>query len=104
MPMYIRLILFIQLNLKTPMIYIQESKENLQILEFQGTFENLDLFDGKLDTSSLLMNFKDFTLQGRLIKRDYTLIEIVEEEIKVLARTDDVILFDQPPRFKLHKP
>lgn len=73
------------------------------ILEFQGEFENFDLFDGKFNSESLVMDFKHFSLQGRLTNKEFTILETTEDGIKQLGVRKETIVFDQPPIFKLSK-
>lgn len=78
------------------------SKENqgLQLLEFQGEFENFDLFDGELDQSTLQMKFKNFYLQGEKISKSFTLYEKEENgDISEVRKITEVILFKTPQRF-----
>jgi len=83
------------------MIFVQKSNEDLLVLEFQGSFENLDLFDAHFNSSTLTMSFTDFTLQGRATSAQYSVFERVGDEIKQIHTAAKVILFDQPPRFRL---
>lgn len=85
------------------MIFIREAEEDVTVLEFQGSFENLDLFDGQFDRDTLVMTFKDFTLQGKLVKKDFTVFEKVGDELRKLKEVCEVVYFGQPPRFRLHK-
>lgn len=78
-------------------------KRDSRIMEFQGKFENFDLFDGSFDPKTLVMEFKDYTLQGRIVKKDFTVFSSTEDEIKEIGKVDEVVLFDKPPRFKLNK-
>lgn len=84
------------------MILVQSFEEDVRVLEFQGCFENFDMFNGQFDPGSLVMAFKDFTLQGKVVKKDYTVFEKVGREIREIKKVTEVVLFNQPPRFKLH--
>lgn len=81
------------------MIFIQKSNEDIAIFEFQGVFENLDMFNGTFDPKSLVMTFKDFVLQGKIIKKDFTIFEKIGDEVKQVKQIEEVVFFGQPPRF-----
>lgn len=78
-------------------------KKDNRIMEFQGKFENFDLFDGSFNPETLVMEFKDYTLQGRIIKKEFTIFASTEDQIKEVGKINEVLLFDKPPRFKLDK-
>lgn len=78
-----------------------------QIFEFQGHFENIELFNGSFDEASLQMMFDGFFLQGKRIKKPFTVIErrreSTETQLVTVCQSQEVILFDTPPRYVLHK-
>lgn len=73
------------------------------LLEFQGEFENLDLFDGVLDRTSLQMRFNGFYLQGKIVRKQMTLMRKEDGEDGALIQeagvVEEVILFSSPPRY-----
>ena len=81
------------------MLLISQENENLEIFEFQGEFENIELFDGIFDKEKLQMKFKGFSLQGKVIKKEFTILEKVENDFKQKGTLQEVILFNQPPRY-----
>lgn len=81
------------------MIAFSHISEDLEIFEFQGEFENMDLFDGQFDKEKLQMRFKGFTLQGKKVKKDFTIVEKVESSFIRRKVVQEVILFNQPPKF-----
>lgn len=86
------------------MIHLKRRCDNtLQLFEFQGEFENVELFDGVFDENTLQMRFKGFFLQGKAVKKQMTVIEKSRggdgTELNTLGFVDEVILFDAPPRY-----
>ena len=57
------------------MIEVLEKPENTAIFEFQGEFEHLELFDGSFNEETLEMRFKSFTLKGKRVKKEFTVVE-----------------------------
>lgn len=88
----------------TTMIYIKKSDadDKLQIYEFQGNFENIQLFDGEFDSLRLIMKFPNFYLQGKKIEKKFTIYEKIRNEIVEVGKFSEVILFDLPPRYVLN--
>lgn len=85
------------------MIFIKNSEEEIRVLEFQGGFENIELFEGHFDPTTLIMNFKDFTMQGKIVKKNFTVFEKTGNEFKKIKEVENVVFFGEPPRFKVNK-
>lgn len=79
------------------------SSTGVDIFEFQGEFENIDLFDAEFDAKTLQMRFKSFFLQGRKIHRELTICEKDDGKFSTLGHVSEVILFDSPPRYDTSK-
>lgn len=79
--------------------------ESPQIFEFQGSFENIDLFNGIFDPNTLRMTFDCFYLEGRRIEKKLTIFsnETETSNLKHLGYANEVILFDKPPRYIITK-
>lgn len=80
---------------------IRQKEEKLEVYEFQGEFENIDLFNGQLDRESLKMYFSGFSLQGKRVHKELTIFEQVNQEIVQVGKVDEVVLFDLPPRYDI---
>jgi len=78
-----------------------DSAENIEIFEFQGTFENIELFDGIFDSEQLLLRFPGFVLQGKRIAKELTIFEKIENTVYEVGRFSEVVLFDSPPRYNV---
>ncbi|KAI5169416.1 hypothetical protein PAEPH01_0691 [Pancytospora epiphaga] len=75
------------------------------IFEFQGEFENVELFNGVFDPATLIMRFDEFYLQGKKVHRKMTLVKkdrtVEGGALRVIDHLYDIILFDTPPRYIL---
>lgn len=80
---------------------VKQSEEELKVYEFQGEFENIELFNGQFDHVSLQMRFNGFSLQGRKVRRELTIFEKVGQEIRLVGKVSEVVLFDLPPRYDI---
>lgn len=81
------------------MINILQKPEAVDIFEFQGEFDHLELFNGVYDNEKLQMVFKGFTLQGKKVKKEYTVIEKDDNTFYQRIILQEIIVFDQPPKF-----
>lgn len=81
------------------MILIEKESEDLLVFEFQGDFENIELYNGVFNKVLMQMKFTGFFLQGKIIQKDFTVFEIIEEKVKMIGQVKEVILFDKPPRY-----
>lgn len=77
-----------------------DTSNDLYVLEFQGEFENVELFDGEFDQESLIIYFKGFYLQGELVEKELTIIDKEDKNnIKNIGTVQKVVLFKSPPRY-----
>lgn len=80
---------------------IKQEEGELEVYEFQGEFENVELFDGQFDCASLKMEFNGFSLQGRKVGKELTIFEKVGQEVLLVGKVREVVLFDLPPRYDI---
>lgn len=88
------------------MVKIQDCAEEMpEIFEFQGQFENIEQFDGSFDPKTMRMTFKDFYLEGRKVKKEFTIIQNDKESkiLKYCGSVKEVILFDKPAKYIVRK-
>lgn len=73
--------------------------DSTYLFEFYGEFENVSLYDGVFDPTTLRLAFSKFYLQGELNSKKYTLLEKKDNCVRVVTKLKDIILFKQDMRF-----
>ncbi len=74
-----------------------------KILEFSGSFENMDKLSGYLDQSTNSFIFDNFILEGKTEENTFTLIEFENEKFTQLTCNKEIIKFLKEPKFKQPK-